>query len=345
MFSPPIPVPGVRIALPRAFSEDTFELIANWGFNFVRVPMSYWYWARPSEWAPMSEEILERIDRAVLLGQKYGLHVSLAMHRAPGYCVNPPTEPLSLWSNDRALKATCDYWSTLAKRYKYISSRRLSFDLLHEPPYPSDAAYNLFYSTLGQGLGEAKPMTYADHARYVESATKVIRQHSSERLVIAEGVGWGTTPDTNLESLGIAHSFHCYEPVGVAQSRSPAMGKGIPWDQVPLPSWPHGWNLNQEFWTAEDLKQFFSPYTQLARSGKLVHCGEIGCYNKTPHQVTLDWLEAALSSFTGQGIGFAMWQLEGEYGLVNSGRTDVAYVTMRDGRRLDQSMLKLLQKY
>ena len=61
--------------------------------------------------------------------------------------------------------------------------------------------------------------------------------------------------------------------------------------------------------------------------------------------MTLDWLEAALSRFTGQGIGFAMWQLEGEYGLVNSGRTDVAYVTMRDGRRLDQSMLKLLQKY
>ena len=31
------------------------------------------------------------------LGRKHGVHINLNLHRAPGYCVNPPKEPLELW--------------------------------------------------------------------------------------------------------------------------------------------------------------------------------------------------------------------------------------------------------
>ena len=57
---------------------------------------------------------IEEMDTAVLLsggdplwtvelGQRYGLHVSLNFHRAPGYCINnPQREPFVLWSDRRA---------------------------------------------------------------------------------------------------------------------------------------------------------------------------------------------------------------------------------------------------
>ncbi len=119
----------------------------------------------------------------------------------------------------------------------------------------------------------------------------------------------------------------------------------MPWDRLPAPAWPGGWNLDNTLWNRDTLAAFFRPFADLAALGAQVHCGEIGCYNRTPHPVTLAWLDDALGFFTENGIGFALWQLEGNYGLVNSGRDDVDYLTMPDGRLLDQEMLKLLEKY
>ena len=42
---------------------------------------------------------------AVEFGRKYGVHVNLNFHRAPGYCVNPPKEPFDLWTDEKALDA------------------------------------------------------------------------------------------------------------------------------------------------------------------------------------------------------------------------------------------------
>ena len=66
-----------------------------------------------------------------------------------------------------------------------------------------------------------------------------------------------------------------------------------------------------------------------------------------PHPVTLAWLDDALGFFTENGIGFALWQLEGNYGLANSGRDDVDYLTMPDARwpPARPGVVKLLQKY
>ena len=328
--------------------------------------MSYWWWSYELDLdqtppiLQMSEAILERIDTAVMLGSKYGLHVSLAMHRTPGYCVNKPRENYSLWSSDSggdaALDASCDIWRTLAKRYRGINSKHLSFDLLNEPPYysppyvPPPSPPSSWYTTMLAYANDTRPMKSADYLRFVTEVARAIRESSPDRLIIAEGIGWATIPNPDLRLLNVGSSLHCYEPFGVAQYGSPAIGglKQIPpsvSDGWGMPMWPGGINLGGKRWYREDLVHAVEPYAKLAAQGITAHCGEIGCYNLTPHTVALAWLEDALSVFKDAGIGYAMWQLEGEYGLVNSGRADVAYVTMPDGRRLDRAMLKLMQKY
>src|SRR6202043_2217940 len=100
----------------------------------VRLPMSYWCWSKPTDWLKIDEEQLKQVDQAVEFGRQYKVHVNLNLHRAPGYCVNPPAEPKSLWTDASALDASAFHWGQLARRYKGIPSSAVSFDLLNEPP-------------------------------------------------------------------------------------------------------------------------------------------------------------------------------------------------------------------
>jgi hypothetical protein len=43
-------------------------------------------------------------------------------------------------------------------------------------------------------------------------------------------------------------------------------------------------------------------------------------------------------------IGFALWEFIGDFGVINSGRTDVAYEDWQ-GQKLDRKLLELLKRY
>jgi len=43
-------------------------------------------------------------------------------------------------------------------------------------------------------------------------------------------------------------------------------------------------------------------------------------------------------------IGYALWEFSGDFGIMNSGRSDVDYVDFH-GNKLDKKLLSLLQKY
>ena len=71
-----------------AFSEWDFEQMREWGFNFARIPLSYWLWAKPADWYTIDDRPFAEIDRVIELGRHYGIHVNLNLHRIPGYCIN-----------------------------------------------------------------------------------------------------------------------------------------------------------------------------------------------------------------------------------------------------------------
>ncbi len=51
---------------PPAFAEFDFATMAEWGFDFARLPLSYWVWGRRDDWSVINEEPLKQIDRAVV---------------------------------------------------------------------------------------------------------------------------------------------------------------------------------------------------------------------------------------------------------------------------------------
>ena len=75
-----------------------------------------------------------------------------------------------------------------------------------------------------------------------------------------------------------------------------------------------------------------------------VHCGEAGAYNKTPHNVVLRWFDDVLSILTKHNIGYALWNLRGAFGILDSQRADVEYESWY-GHQLDREYLALLQHY
>jgi hypothetical protein len=56
------------------------------------------------------------------------------------------------------------------------------------------------------------------------------------------------------------------------------------------------------------------------------------------------WLRDVLGILTGHGIGLALWNFRGSFGILDSGRTDVAYEDFH-GHRLDGKLLALLQEF
>jgi endoglucanase len=74
-----------------------------------------------------------------------------------------------------------------------------------------------------------------------------------------------------------------------------------------------------------------------------VHVGEWGAYSYTPHTVVLAWMSDCLRNWQQAGMGWALWNLRGGFGLLDSDRADVLYEPYR-GHRLDRKMLELLRQ-
>jgi endoglucanase len=316
-----------------AFEEQDFATMADWGFDFARLPLNYWSWGSRDDWSLVREEPLKQIDGAVELGRQHGIHVNINFHRIPGYCINGrELEPMDLFSGrkaerDKALEAAVFHWKTFATRYKGIPSRQLSFDLINEPPW-------------------VKPYEGYLVERYdeiVRALVAGIREVDPGRLIVADGLDLGQTPVMELADLGVAQSTRGYLPKAVSHHTATWVPKDE-FESFEVPTWPLV-DKKGETWDRDRLKRvLIEPWQRLAANGVGVHVGEWGCFNQTPHAVALAWMADFLSLWKDAGWGWALWNLRGSFGVLDSERADVAYEDYK-GRKLYRNMLELLKSH
>ena len=278
------------------------------------------------------ESALEPIDGLIALAHKHGLHVSLNLLRAPGYCVNAGfEEPYNLWKDPEALKAFCFHWKMWARRYKSTPRARISFDLLNEPSMREDM--NDQHSKRG-------PVPGTVYRRMVEAAAQAIREENPDHLILADGNNVGNDVIPEIADLNVAQSCRGYVPGHISHYQAPWAFKDP--NALPVPTWPGEGGGGR--WDRARLEQYYAPWIEWARKGVGVHCGECGCWKKTPHPVFLAWFEDVLDILTRAGIGYALWNFRGDFGILDSGRADVDYVDWY-GQKLDRKLLALIQKY
>lgn len=319
--------------------EDHFRWISEWGFDFVRMPMTYRAWLKRKvrrgegrltidDVYQIDESALEFIDRAVEYAEKHRVHLNLCFHHAPGYRIGISDrlgEPFLLFRDRSAVDAFAFHWEMFAKRYRAVGREKLSFNLFNEAPWYSDD-FN----------GEV----YKDA---IIPAVEAIRRVSPERIIIADGAGAGNLSVPELVPLKISQSIHCYIPGNISHYKVDWMKDRTDW---PEPKWPGAVDEHGYTWDRARMEQFYRPWRRLVESGVGVHMGETSGSHRLPHTVFLAWLTDVLEFCREINIGYSLWDFIGEskFGILDSDRADLAYEDWY-GHKLDRKMLELLQRY
>jgi aryl-phospho-beta-D-glucosidase BglC (GH1 family) len=333
-FNTPNPSPNRRYT-----TEEHLKWMSDWGFDFVRLPIAYPYYLNydrsrnitPEDVYKIDPAATARIDSLVQLAHKHNLHVSLNLHRAPGYCINAGfNEPYNLWKDAAAQEAFYFHWNWWAHQYKNTSSKKISFDLLNEPCLREDMNdQHAKNSTIPGDL----------YRQVAGGAAAAIRKENKDHLVIADGNNVGNEPTPELAELHLGQSCRGYFPHAISHYKAPWANKDP--EHLPMPVYPG--QVGNQYLDRALLEKYYQPWIDLMNSGVGVHCGECGCWNKTPHAVFLAWFSDVLDILKSHDIGFALWEFIGDFGILNSGRADVSYKDWH-GYQLDEDLLKLLQK-
>lgn len=300
--------------------ERALDFLAAHDLRFVRIPTDYRFWTVGHDYFHPQEDALVILDRYLAQARQRNLHLSLNLHRAPGYCINwPEIERHNLWVDEVAQDAFVFLWETFARRYRGISGTDLSFDLLNEPPNEGERGF-----------------TRQIHERLMRRTVAAIRAIDPQRPIVLDGLGGGHLAMPELADLGVVHSGRGYQPMPVSHYRA-TWWKGHAGLLEPI--YP-GTEWQGKIWDRDVLREFYTPWREVEAIGVPVHIGEFGCFNQTPNEVALRWLGDLIGIFREFGWGYALWNFEGAFGIVNHGRPGAHY-ERRMGYDVDRDLLEI----
>ena len=300
--------PDPRVA--GCFPEWEFEALEEWGFDFARLPVDYRTLVAGDDWTNLVEEKLALLDEAIELGRKHGVHVQVALHRIPGYCILDETEAFPLGTSPVAQDAARRMWSALARRWKGVPNERLSFNLLNEP---------------------TRHVAGANYLPVVRTLLDAVRAEDPARFVVVDGNDCASKPLEELYGVpSVGQAFRGYAPHELTH-----------WGGPGAPAEPPTWPLRASAWGPEDALGLVRPALD---AGEFCMVGEFGCRNATPQAVALAWMEHCLELWESENLGWALWNLRGAFGVLDSGRADIRYEDWR-GHALDRAMLDLLRRF
>ncbi len=306
---------------PKEPDLKALDFIAKHGFNYVRIPTNYWFWIKDFDYDNPNEKVYEHIDRYLVACQERNLHMSLNMHRVPGYCINQPEiEKHNLWLDQEPQDALVNYWQIWANRYKSVSNRDLSFDLINEPPHEGDRGFNRDI-----------------HQTIIRRIVAAIRSESPDRTIVINGIAGGHLAIPELIDLNVVHSGRGYQPMTVSHYKASWWAPAMAFDEPVYP----GSVWEDRIWQRDTFDEFFQPWKDVAAKGVQVHIGECGCYDKTPEPVAKRWMTDMFEFFRSQGWGYGLWNFVGSFGIIGHNR-DAKFEEM-DGYLVDRELLEILK--
>ncbi|ORX22725.1 glycoside hydrolase [Thermoanaerobacterium sp. PSU-2] len=297
------------------------DFLVETGFNFVRIPTDYRFWIKNFDYFNPDESVFEYIDLYLEECKKRNIHMCLNIHRGPGYCINRnDLERDNLWLDKVAQDGFVYQWQVFAKRYKGVSNKYLSFDLLNEPP------------DIGQ-----YGMTREIHASLIKRTVEAIRQIDPEREIVIDGLGGGNIAMPELADIGVIHSGRGYQPMALTHYEATWWNgyKGLPMPTYPDLVW------DGKMWNKDTIREYYRPWRDVEEKGVEVHIGEFGCFNKTPNEVALRWFKDLLSLYKEFEWGYSLWNFKGPFGIIEHGRDGAKYEDFY-GYKVDRELLDLL---
>ena len=297
------------------YLESEFALFKKLGLNFARLPIDYRFFVSAYDWEHWLEDGLEKVDAAVEYGRKYGIHVNLCLYRAPGKIAYPAERgTIAVTRDPVALEAFKRIWREFARRYKGIPNSELSFNLVNEPTFSEKDFIHVFGET-------------------VDAIHKV----DPGRFILLDGNQCATKPVPHFFNVPLTgQSFRGYAPHQFSHC-------GV-WYGGARPGtvhWPKSADDKEAQWVVDGQAKMLAKQDCIPK-GYPVMIGEFGCYAKMDHESCLKWMEEGFKEWRKRGYGWAIWDYDGPFGLVDSGRPDAEYIEVM-GRKVDRKMLELLR--
>lgn len=201
--------------LANGFRKEDVKLLAELGFNSIRLPMHYNLFTLPIEEEPVRGEStwletgFQLVDNVLSWCKEYQIYLILDMHGAPGgqgkdtniSDYNP--FKLSLWESVDNQDKLVALWVKLAERYAnepYIAG----YDLINEPNWAFD-------EDNANGCEECRNVQLWDLYRRL---IRAIRQVDKNHMLILEGNCWCNNynglPSVRLWDRNLCLQFHKY---------------------------------------------------------------------------------------------------------------------------------------
>ena len=309
-------------------TAEDIALIKAMGFDHVRLsvdPQPMMASHRPEE---IPAEYLGYLDAAVKMILDRGLAVVIDLH--------PESEfKTRLAKDDGFVQEFSDFWRVLARHYSTWDAERVFFEILNEPEM-------------------------SDRYRWYGVQAKLaaaIREGAPRHTMIAAGARWSDDDDLvfiePLRDPNVIYNFHFYEPHIFTHQGATWSSyfwhwvKGLHYPSSPesaakvAASVPDAVDrlavirYGEDHWDAARIDAEISQVSEWARQrGVPVVCNEFGVYREYADPPDREaWIHDVRSALERQGVGWAMWDYSGSFGVV----------TKKDGRNVpDEVTLRAL---
>jgi aryl-phospho-beta-D-glucosidase BglC (GH1 family) len=319
-----------------AFSREQFDAaittqdlasIRAMGFEHVRLCVNPAPLLRPREAERLQTDALQLVDAAVQMILDAGLAVDLDLQ---------PDEAFKRQLlDDRFVEQFADFWRALAKHYSAIDPDRLFFEVINEPELGDPYRWYGVESRLAAAIRDGAP----------------------RHTIIATGAHFSDDDDLlflqPLRDPDVVYAFHFYQPFLFTHQGATWAEyfwhflEGVPYparrdaaqraaSKVPDPL--HRLAVErygESHWDASRVDFEIDQVARWADRWKVpVICNEFGVYKATADPAErVAWIRDVRTSLEKHGIGWAVWDYNGSFGLV----------TKQDGRTLaDQAALRAL---
>jgi len=307
-------------------TADDVALMKSMGFDHVRLsvnPQPMMQNHRPDE---IPAEYFGYLDAAVKMILDQGMAVVIDVH--------PESDFKSrLAKDDSFVQEFADYWRALARHYSAWDQERVFFEILNEPEMSDRYRWYGVQAKLATAIREGAP------------------QHT----IIAAGARWSDDDElVFLEPLrdgNVIYNFHFYDP-HIFTHQGATWGayfwhwvKGLHYPSSPetatktAAAVPDAMDrmavirYGEDHWDAARIDSEISQVADWAkRRGVPVVCNEFGVFREyaDPHDREA-WIHDVRTALERQGIGWAMWDYSGSFGVVTKkdGRSEPDKITLR----------------
>lgn len=255
--------------------EAHFGIVANAGFDTVRVPIAWSNHADPHAPYAIDDDFFNRVDEVIAQGLAANLTVIINVHHFSGLMRAPDQfEPM--------LDAL---WVQIAERYDDYPDR-LIFEILNEP----------------HGKMTTERVDDMNHR-----LVKQIRETNPDRWIIVTGADWGNIGPL-LESSPpvddrLIATFHFYDPFNFTH-------QGAHWMKTSPPT-GRKWGSDAE---REELASEIARAAEFGKAqGLPLFLGEFGVFGEVPPKQRAAWTKAVRQEAEAAGISWCVWDFAASF--------------------------------